>query len=137
MKRPPDFPLDMPPDASSLRRGERQIELDARRAANILRFEYARRHGISPTGHPVRCSSCHKDRADVAVMIEMAGQLICDSCIELAAEIVAERKAADNGPASTQPREQPARRVYAREAKAEISDWRRCDGPAIQDRARL
>ena len=25
-------------------------------------------------------------------MIEMAGQLFCDSCIELAAEIVAERK---------------------------------------------
>ena len=88
-RRPARLPRQI--ERQPLSMGDRS-KIEARRAANILRFEQAQRHGLWPAGHPVRCSCCSIERQDAAVMLELVGLLLCDSCIELAAEIVAERK---------------------------------------------
>jgi hypothetical protein len=61
----------------------------SRRAETARKLEEAKRE--TPT-QVLRCRACRKGAREVAVMIEMAGFVFCDQCIELAARAVALRK---------------------------------------------
>jgi ClpX C4-type zinc finger protein len=66
-----------------------RLKIEARRA-EARQFEDAKCALPKP---PIRCRSCRKTDREVAAMVEMGGHIFCDECIELAASIIAVRKA--------------------------------------------
>jgi len=67
-------------------------KIESRRAEAARQFEEAKRKGEPKP--VIRCRSCRRGGKDVKVLVEMGGFVFCDSCIEVAAKIVAEQKKA-------------------------------------------
>jgi len=71
------------------RMGDRS-KAEARKAETSRKFEEGKRE-TRPL--EVRCRGCRKSHREVKAMVEMGGFVFCDECIELAASIIAVRKA--------------------------------------------